>query len=95
MSPSRCDWLAHAPKDGGLSSLSTAARSRREGSSNFARRIHHWVDTWRCVKCQKPLDPHNSGRYFYCSDACKAVSAPNYAAYLRGEPTFDARRARR
>jgi hypothetical protein len=77
------DWLAEAPKDGGLSSLSTAARQRRERTDQFVRRIAAWVDTWRCVKCGVMLHPHQNGRRFYCSDRCRDASAPAYAKYLR------------
>ncbi len=65
------DWLEQAPKDAGLSSLSSAATRRREGAQQFAHRVRAWVDTWRCLWCDNDLDPHSSGRFFYCSDTCR------------------------
>ena len=68
--------LSQAPLDGGLSSLSSKARSRREGAPQFAARVHAFVDTWKCLgpRCGKLLRPHESGRFFYCSDECRQAS---------------------
>jgi hypothetical protein len=67
-------WLEEAPKDGGLSSLSANATRRREGAQQFAHRLHALIDTWTCLWCRQKLDPHGSGRFFYCSDVCRQAS---------------------
>ncbi len=69
------------PTDSGLSSLSTSARMRREGALQFAARKHAEIDEWRCLGpgvtqfgCRKKLTPHQSGRFFFCSDECRQAA---------------------
>jgi len=47
---------------------------RREGAQQFAHRLHALIDTWTCLWCRQKLDPHSSGRFFYCSDVCRQAS---------------------
>jgi hypothetical protein len=59
--------------DGGLSSLGTSARQRRQGAG-WTHTLAAWIDGWTCLQCRKVLSPRDTGRYFYCSDACRDKS---------------------
>ena len=74
------DWLSEAPKDTGISSLSSAAARRREGALQFAARTHAWIDTWCCLWCRSDLNPHETGHFFYCSDECRQASRADQKA---------------
>jgi hypothetical protein len=83
-------WLDLAPRDGGLSSLSSAATRRREGAQQFSHRLHALIDAWTCLWCRTKLAPHDSGHFFYCSDACRQASLEDQKAkrlrYLEKHP---------
>ena len=57
-----------APMDGGLSSLSTKARQRRQSPEAFAARIKAEIMAEGCIWCHHTMPP---GRWFWCSEDCR------------------------
>lgn len=64
-------------RDAGISSLSSTARERsRQSAQATAAEIRAEMARARCLgpKCDNLLRPHETGRWFYCSDACREAS---------------------